>query len=140
LSTISEQAAVVVRAAIRWTCGLTAIACVLALLLADDFALVWSIALGALITLVNFVLLTVTLGRSMSAPDLVDDDGTPTRRIRFGVALRWPVFLVALVFILWYMPARPLALAIGLVIGLAAAALAALAAKNRRSPSDPPTS
>ncbi len=132
MSSIPEQASVLVRGAVRWTGGLTGIACVLALAFADDLTFVWSIALGALLTMVNFVLLTITLGRSLGAPDLVLEDGTPKRRIRFGVALRWPLFLVALVCILWYMPARPQGVVLGVVIGLTAAALAAL--KTTKSP------
>lgn len=132
MSTIPEQASALVRGAIRWTSSLTGVACVLALVLSDDLAFVWSIALGALVTLVNFVLLTITLARSLSARDLVLEDGTPTRRIRFGVALRWPLFLVALVLILWYMPARPQGVVLGVVVGLAAAALAAI--KTLKSP------
>jgi hypothetical protein len=132
MTTIPEQASALVRGTIRWTSSLAGIACVLALFLGDDLAFVWSIALGALVTLVNFVLLTITLARSLGARDLVLEDGTPTRRIRFGVALRWPLFLVALVLILWYMPARPQGVVLGVVIGLAAAALAAI--KTIKSP------
>lgn len=132
MTTIPEQASALVRGTIRWTSGLAGIACVLALFLGDDLAFVWSIALGALVTSVNFVLLTITLARSLGARDLVLEDGTPSRRIRFGVALRWPLFLVALVLILWYMPARPQGVVLGVVIGLAAAALAAF--KTIKSP------
>ncbi len=126
MTTIPEQASALVRGTIRWSSTLAGIACVLALFLGDDLAFVWSIALGALVATVNFVLLTITLARSMGARDLVLEDGTPTRRIRFGVALRWPLFLVALVLILWYMPARPQGVVLGVVIGLAAAAFAAI--------------
>lgn len=132
MTMIPEQASALVRGTIRWTSSLAGIACVLALFLGDDLAFVWSIALGALITSVNFVLMTITLARSLGARDLVLDDGTPTRRIRFGAALRWPLFLVALVLILWYMPARPQGVILGVVIGLAAAALAAI--KTVKSP------
>lgn len=130
MASIREQSAVVLKTAARWTVLLGLVACALALLLGPDFTFAWSIALGALAMTANFAMLTITLARSLGAPDLVDEDGTPKRRIRVGMAVRMPLFLVALVGILWYMPARPQGVFLGVVIGLLAASIAALKAKR----------
>lgn len=134
---IREQSSALVRTATVWTLLLTGIASGVAVALLGDLTFAWSIALGALVILVNFLLMTITLARSLGASDLVLEDGTPKRRIRFGVALRWPLFLVALVLILWYMPARPQGVVLGVVIGLAGAAIGALKAKKAKPPSPP---
>lgn len=49
-----------------------------------------------------------------------------------GLLLKWPLILLALWGILWYLPARPEGVALGVAIALAAASLAAL---SRSKPS-----
>jgi len=130
MPSIREQSGIVLRAAAGWTVILGLLACAVALALGSGVTFAWSIALGALVMTANFSMLTMTLARSLGAHDLVAEDGTPKRRIRVGMALRLPLFLVALVGILWYMPARPQGLFLGVVIGLLAASVAALRAKR----------
>lgn len=48
------------------------------------------------------------------------------RQIRARSLLKWPLVGLALAGILWYMPARPEGVALGVVLSLAAAVLAAL--------------
>ncbi len=43
-----------------------------------------------------------------------------------GLLLKWPLILLALWGILWYLPARPEGVALGVAISLAAASIAAL--------------
>ena len=54
------------------------------------------------------------------------EDGTPKRRLTFGVALRWPLFMVALFGILWYMPARLEGVLAGITVSLLSTIFAAL--------------
>ena len=71
-----------------------------------------------------------------------NDDGPPSpsetasresARVRALGLLRLPFVVLALVLILWYMPARPEGVALGVTLSLAAAVLAALRAENQRS-------
>ncbi len=53
-----------------------------------------------------------------------------------GLLVKWPLILLALFVILWYSPARPEGVALGVVIALAAASFAALV-RSRPSGSAP---
>jgi hypothetical protein len=133
MPSVREQSGIVLKAAARWTALLGLLGCAVALVVGPDLTFAWSIALGALAMTANFAMLTITLARSLGASDLVNEDGTPKRRIRVGMVLRMPLFLVALVGILWYMPARPQGVFLGVVIGLLAASIAALTARKANS-------
>ena len=68
-----------------------------------------------------------------------DGDGSPeararreSARVRAQGLFRLPLVVLALVLILWYMPARPEGVALGVVLSLASAVFAALRSENRR--------
>lgn len=81
-------------------------------------------------------------GREGDVPPSAHDDPPPSAsdtakregaRVRALGLLRLPFVVLALVLILWYMPARPEGVALGVTLSLAAAVLAALRAENQRS-------
>ena len=148
-----------------WLAGLASLAGVLALLLSGaDLAL--GIALGALFGYANLRLLGRSVlgmlsmsgsgasarGTSTVAPDPEDildfsqPGPTPPHEpvmgeneapeLRRGNLIRLPLLALAMVFILWYMPARPEGFLLGLVLSLLAAVGAAIQASrhDRRSP------
>jgi hypothetical protein len=60
------------------------------------------------------------------------------RQIRARSLLKWPLVGLALAGILWYMPARPEGVALGVVLSLAAAVLAALFEPRSAAPPEGP--
>ena len=97
-----------------------------------DRQLATSIALGALVALANFLLLA---GSTAQAIDRAAAPTGETPRIGFATLARAPLVLLALLGILWYMPARPEGLAIGVLIVLISAVAAAVRAKRAIPPS-----
>ena len=92
-----------------------------------DPTLAVSIALGALVGLANFLLLA---GSTAHAIDRAAAPSGSTPGIGGATLLRIPLVLLALLGVLWYMPARPEGLAIGVLIVLISAVAAALRAKR----------
>lgn len=66
-------------------------------------------------------------------PSASETASRESARVRALGLLRLPFVVLALVLILWYMPARPEGVALGVTLSLAAAVLAALRAENQRS-------
>jgi len=139
----------------RWTAGLAVGAAGLTSLV-WDWRIGLGVALGALLAHVNLMLIARTLSEALGraatagstnastnvAADPSDPDSTPvagetakreSARVRAAGLLRLPFVVLALVLILWYMPARPEGVALGVTLSLAAAVFAALRAENRRS-------
>ena len=91
------------------------------------------IALGALVGLLNIALLARALTAVLSDPHR-HRPASPSSRVLPGLLLlKWPLVMLALAGILWYMPARPEGVAAGVILSLAAAAIAA---RPRASDSD----
>jgi hypothetical protein len=134
MGTIAEQRRLVVRAAIRWTLILGGLGAAAALAVARDPMLAASVALGALAVLLHFSLLALALGGTLGRAAPTPNGSGRTPRFAAASALRWPALVVALLGILWYMPARPQGLVAGLVLGLAAATFAAVGALRATRP------
>jgi len=91
------------------------------------------IALGALVGLLNIALLARALTAVLSDPRRHRPARPGGRALPGLLLLKWPLVLVALAGILWYMPARPEGVAAGVILSLVAAAIAA---RPRASDSD----
>lgn len=110
-----------------------ALCCALVGLLADP-RLALTIALGAVIAAANFMLLAQGIARAIDRtvddPSRASNQSDPAHEpparapeaLRSG--LRLALLLLAMLGILWYMPARPEGLAVGVLIVLLAATIA----------------
>jgi hypothetical protein len=133
-------------------------------LLGDEFAL--GIALGTVVAHASFVGLARDLSTALGvaaargertlggpADEIPPRDGEipapardpaqiagldGARQIRARSLLKWPLVGLALAGILWYMPARPEGVALGVVLSLAAAVLAALFEPRSAAPPEGP--
>lgn len=134
-STLSARSSLMRRAA-AWTTALTAVAGALALW-RWGFEMALGVALGALVGFVNLLLLSRAVAQLVS--NARDHRPTPGRKwtLPAVLLLKWPFVLLALAGILWYMPARPEGVVLGLVLSLAAASIAA--AKGRAAPPEAET-
>jgi hypothetical protein len=115
-----------------WTIGLGTIASAGTLAVwGAEMAL--GVALGALVGLANVWFLSRALARLVASPG--DHRPAPGRKwaLPAVLLLKWPVILLALAIILWYMPARPEGVALGALLSLAAASIAAR--QGQRNPS-----
>ncbi len=117
-----------------WTVGLTALTGAISLpLWGTEMSL--GIALGALVGWINLWLLARAVGVMLRAPEQYRPTGARTWVLPGVLLLKWPFLLLALAFILWYMPARPEGVALGALLALVGASIAALRAKGETPPS-----
>lgn len=93
------------------------------------------IALGALVGWVNLWLLARALRVMLRDPQQYRPAGPRTWVLPGVLLLKWPFILLALALILWYMPARPEGVALGALLALVGASIAAL--RGNRSPASP---
>jgi hypothetical protein len=132
--TAAPDSTPLLRRAGLWTTGLVAVTGAISLpLWGAEMSL--GIALGALTGWVNLWLLALKV--VFSNPEQYRPTGRRTWVLPGVMLLKWPFLLLALGFILWYMPARPEGVALGALLALVGASIAALRA-NRGS--DAPTS
>ncbi|GEM_PF-2413811 len=121
-----EAPVVPVAPILRWTGFLAGLGCVLGLQWDPEFSL--GIALGAFIASANILALGRGISRMLThAVRAQHEHGAESRkRPASGLSslVRMPALMVALVGILWYMPARPEGLAVGMTIALAATGIA----------------
>ena len=121
------------RRAASWTLALLALAGGLAWwTLGKDMAL--GVALGALVGLLNLVVLSRSLSRVLANPEQHRPAPGKNWVLPAAVVLKWPFLLLVLGLILWYMPARPEGVAAGVLLSLLAATIAALRGKSRARP------
>jgi hypothetical protein len=114
------------RRAAWWTAAMAAIAGAISLpLFGHEMGL--GIALGALVGWVNLWLLARALRAMLRDPQQHRPTGARTWVLPGVLLLKWPFILLALAFILWYMPARPEGVALGALLALVGASIAALA-------------
>jgi hypothetical protein len=100
----------------------TAVCCALVGLVGDP-RLAFTIALGAAIAATNFVLLARWIVRAINrTAEQASEPAQPPERPRSG--LRLAFLLLAMLGVLWYMPARPEGMAVGVLIVLLAATMA----------------
>jgi hypothetical protein len=114
-----------------WTLALASVGSAIALgLWGHEMAL--GLALGALVGLANVWLLSRALAGLVTNPE--EHRPAPGRKwtLPAVLLLKWPVILLALAIILWYMPARPEGVALGALLSLAAASIAARQAHRSR--------
>lgn len=119
-----------------WTLGLAALAGAISLPLAGS-RMSMGIALGALVGWVNLWLLSKAVKVLLSNPQQYRPTGRQTWVLPGVMLLKWPLVLLALAFILWYMPARPEGVALGVLLALVGASIASVAVNRSR---DEPTS
>jgi len=122
------------RRAALWTGLMVALAGAISLpLFGREMSL--GIALGALVGWVNLWLLARALRAMLRDPQQYRPAGQRTWILPSVLLLKWPFILLALALILWYMPARPEGVAVGALLALIGASLAAL--KANRAPASP---
>jgi hypothetical protein len=113
------------RRAAWWTAAMTAIAGAISLpLFGREMGL--GIALGALVGWVNLWLLARAVKAMLRDPQQYRPVGARTWVLPGVLLLKWPFILLALAFILWYMPARPEGVALGALLALVGASIATL--------------
>ncbi|TPV96651.1 MAG: hypothetical protein B7733_03865 [Myxococcales bacterium FL481] len=105
----------------RWHAGTTAIAAAAAWFSGHP-ELAWSLAVGALLMYANLAMTTRALLRTFRTA--TESSQSPAGALSWTT--RWPLVALALVGILWYMPARPEGIALGVAISLLSSVLAAL--------------
>ena len=131
--TAAPDSAPLLRHAALWTTVMVAIAGAISLpLFGPEMSL--GIALGALVGWVNLWLLARALRAMLRDPQQYRPAGQRTWVLPGVLLLKWPFILLALALILWYMPARPEGVALGAVLALVGASIAALRAN--RGPAD----
>jgi hypothetical protein len=124
------------RRAALWTGLMVAVAAAISLpLFGREMSL--GIALGALVGWVNLWLLARALRAMLRDPQQYRPVGARTWVLPGVLLLKWPFILLALAGILWYMPARPEGVAVGALLALVGASIAALSAN--KGPASPPT-
>src|SRR5690606_38359053 len=75
--------------------------------------------------------------RMVSDPELRKEGATPQGGGGWRLAAKLPLVALALTFILWYMPARPEGVVLGVLNGLVAAVYAAFRHRSRASETSP---
>ena len=107
-SPLADTATRFLLAGARWHVLFVGLATVAALILGDP-RLAAGLALGALLMYANLTMATRTLKRTFRGTGSVPQ--SPSAALAW--ATRWPLLALALVGILWYMPARPEGIALG---------------------------
>lgn len=117
-----------------WTLGLTSLVSA-ATLAFWGYPMALGVALGALVGLANVWLLSRALSRLVDNPTEHRPAAGRKWTLPAVLLVKWPAILLALAIILWYMPARPEGVALGALLSLAAASIAARQA-HRSPPAD----
>lgn len=117
-----------------WTAALTGLWAV-AMGLWQGFEMALGIVAGATLGFVNLWLAARALRGILQNPEAHRPVGGRKWALPVGLLLKWPLMLLALFAILWYMPARPEGVALGVAISLAGASIAAM--KRSTSGSSP---
>ena len=134
----APDSAPLLRHAALWTTVMAAIAGAISLpLFGHEMSL--GIALGALVGWVNLWLLARALRTMLRDPQQHRPTGQRTWVLPSVLLLKWPFILLALALILWYMPARPEGVALGALLALVGASIAAIRADRgaaNRGPTD----
>ncbi len=94
------------------------------------------VAAGALVGLANVWLISSTMTNLLRNANALRDPGRKRWAVLGPLVAKWPVVLLALFGVLWYLPARPEGVALGVAISLAAASIAAI---QQGKPSAPPS-
>ena len=130
---VAPDSTLLLRRAALWTLAMVVIAGAISLPLSGH-EMSLGIALGALVGWVNLWLLARALRTMLRDPRQYRPTGSRTWVLPGVLLLKWPFILLALALILWYMPARPEGVALGALLALVGASIAALRA-NRGSTS-----
>jgi hypothetical protein len=130
----APDSAPLLRRAALWTAVMTVLAGAISLpLFGREMSL--GIALGALVGWVNLWLLARALRVMLRDPQQYRPVGARTWVLPGVLLLKWPFILLALALILWYMPARPEGVALGALLALVGASIAAIG--SNRGPTSP---
>ena len=92
------------------------------------------VAAGALVGLANVWLIASTMTTLLRNANELRAPGRKRWALLGPLIAKWPLILLALFGVLWYLPARPEGVALGVAISLAAASIAAI---QQRKPSGP---
>lgn len=122
------------RRTLSWTLGLVfAAGAISQLIWGREMSL--GVALGAFVGLANIWLLSKALGTVLSNAQEYRPTAGQTWVLPGVILLKWPFILLALAIILWYMPARPEGVAVGALLALVGASIAAISANRANSTS-----
>ena len=91
----------------------------------SGFEMALGLALGALLGVGNLMLTARAISSLISDPERHRPERPGGLALPAILLLKWPLLLLALGGVLWYLPARPEGVAIGVALSLAAAAAAA---------------
>lgn len=127
--TTAPDSTPLLRRAGLWTTGLVTISGAISLLVVGP-EMSLGIALGALVGWANLWLLARAVRVMLRDPQQYRPAGRRTWVLPGVLLLKWPFLLLALAFILWYMPARPEGVALGALLALVGACIAALRANR----------
>jgi hypothetical protein len=120
-----------------WTVVLAGIWAAIALAL-SGWPMALGVAAGALVGLANVWLIASTMTTLMRNANELRAPGRKRWAQQWTIlgplVMKWPLILLALFGVLWYLPARPEGVALGVAISLAAASIAAI---QQRKPSGP---
>ena len=111
-----------------WCLGLGSVAAVAALLVRDLWASL-GVAAGVVLGLANLWLLARTLRKMIQDPQKHKE---LNRGFSVTLLVKWPGLLLALALVLLYTPVAPEGVALGAVLSLAGASIAALSGRKRR--------
>jgi hypothetical protein len=117
-----------------WTAAL-GLGVAIALGLAWDWAMALGVVAGAALGYANLWMAARALRSIVASPQQHRPVGDRKWALPLGLLVKWPLVLLALGGILWYSPARPEGVALGVAVALAAASMAAL--RGSRPPGTP---
>jgi hypothetical protein len=120
----------------RWT-TILGIGSAIALGIWLGWEMALGVVLGAALGYANLWFAARTLRGILDKPQEHRPVPGSTWALPTGLLVKWPLFLLALFGILWYLPARPEGVALGVAIALAAASIAALPRANDPKGSTP---
>jgi len=132
-----DASTLLVRRVAWWTVVLAGIWC----------AIVWAwsgwpmalgVAAGALVGLANVWLIASTMTTLLRNANELRAPGRRRWALLGPLVAKWPLILLALFGVLWYLPARPEGVALGVAISLAAASIAAIQRNKPSGPAAPP--
>lgn len=128
-TTTAPDSGPLLRRTLAWTVGLVVVSGAIS-------HAVWGremslgIALGALVGLANLWLLARALKTVLGNAQQYRPTAGATWVLPGVILLKWPLLLLALAMILWYMPARPQGVALGALLALVGASISAISANR----------
>jgi hypothetical protein len=120
-----DKSATLVRRIAWWTVVLAGIWAAIVYAM-SGWPMALGVALGALVGLANVWLIASTMTTLLKNANELRAPGRKRWALMGPLVAKWPLVLLALFGVLWYLPARPEGVALGVAISLAAASIAAI--------------